>query len=63
MQYAQAKNIFNSVVFLIAGIISVVRHESMEAVIAFVFCGIFFLILLIINRKDVESLPEEYNYN
>ncbi len=62
MEYAQTKNIFNSVIFLIAGIISIVRHESMEAVIAFVFCGIFFLILLIIKKKNVKLLPEEYNY-
>ncbi len=60
MEYTQAKNIFNSVVFLLAGIISILKREPMEAAIAFVFCGIFFSILLILNKKDNRLLTEEY---
>lgn len=53
MNSIHSKFLFNAIIFLLIGIISIIRKELFEAVISFTFMGIFLsLNLLIKNRED-----------
>lgn len=56
MRPDHSKYFFNAAIFLFAGLISILRHESLEAIIAFTFCGIFFLLSIILKEKSSSLL-------
>ena len=52
----QSKFLFNAIVFLVIGIISIFRKELFETVISFTFFGIFLSLNLLIRKKEDEYL-------
>ncbi len=61
MNRDQAKYFFNAALFLLVGIISIVRHEPLNAVISFSFCGVFTLIGLLLWEPNEELFHEKSN--
>jgi hypothetical protein len=56
MKSIQSKFLFNAIVFLVIGIISIMRKELFETIISFTFFGIFLSLNLLIRKKEDEYL-------
>jgi uncharacterized MnhB-related membrane protein len=56
MRSIHSKFLFNAVIFLMIGIISIIRKELFETIISFTFLGIFLSLNLLIRKKENEYL-------
>jgi hypothetical protein len=55
MKIKNMKLLFNSLVFLLAGIISAVRLESLEIIISLLFSSLFLLLNIFIKEENSKS--------
>jgi hypothetical protein len=56
MRSINSKYFFNAIVFLVIGIISIIRKELFETIIAFTFLGIFLSMNMLIKNKEDKYL-------
>jgi uncharacterized MnhB-related membrane protein len=56
MKSTHSKFLFNAIIFLVIGIISIIRTELFETVISFTFFGIFLSLNLLIRKEEDEYL-------
>jgi uncharacterized MnhB-related membrane protein len=56
MKSIHSKFLFNAIIFLLIGIVSVFRKELFETVVSFTFLGIFLSLNLLIRNKEDEYL-------
>ncbi len=61
MKNESSKYIFNAIIFLAAGIISLLRQETLEALVSFMFCSFFFILSFILRESETNLLTEEGN--
>jgi hypothetical protein len=55
MKIKEMKLLFNSLVFLFAGIISAVRLESLEIIISLLFSSLFLLLNILMKEENSKS--------
>ncbi len=55
MKIKNMKLLFNSLVFLLAGIISAIRLESLEIIISLLFSSLFLLLNIFIKEESSKS--------
>ncbi len=60
MKSRNQKLLFNSIAFFIAGIISVLRSESVEIIISFAFSILFLALNFIIKEKNNETVFQQF---
>ncbi len=61
MKQEKFKYFFNASVYLLAGVISIIRVQPMEIIISFLFCGIFLALGTIQEKADSNLLSERYH--
>jgi hypothetical protein len=54
MKSIHSKFLFNAIVFLVIGIISIIHKELFETIISFMFLGIFLSLNMLIKNKEDE---------
>jgi uncharacterized MnhB-related membrane protein len=56
MKSIHSKFLFNAVIFLLIGVLSIIRKELFETVISFTFLGLFLSLNLLLRNKEDEYL-------
>lgn len=60
MKSKNQKLLFNSIVFFIVGIISVLRLESVEIIVSFTFSLLFFVLNFLIKEGTQDNTVEQF---
>ena len=60
MKSNQSKLLFNAVIFLLIGVLSIIRKEMFAAVISFSFSVIFISMILTLKNKEEQYKEDEY---
>ncbi len=60
MKSKNQKFLFNSIVFFIVGIISVIRLESVEILVSFTFSFLFLVLNFLIKEERPDNTVEQF---